>query len=112
MKTRFAVPAAAVIALCAIAPVHAQAQQKQPSPEEMQKMMDATMGAMVPMMGRMTEVMIETQLNLAERPSTAQRVATFKKNLYDALVKKGFTAAEALQITVATTPPSASPSSK
>jgi len=72
--------------------------QRQPSPEEMQKIMDATMGAMVPMMGRMMEVMLEAQLKVAALPDTAERVATFKKNLYDALQAKGFSKPEALQI--------------
>jgi hypothetical protein len=74
--------------------------------------MDATMGAMVPMMGRMTEIIIEAQLKVAERPETAERIAAFKKNLYDALLKKGFKAEQAMQITLATAPPSAAPSGK
>ncbi len=86
--------------------------QRQPSPEEMQKIMDATMGAMVPMMGRMMEVMIEAQLKFATKPDTAERLATFKKNLYDALLTKGFSKSEALQIVVATGLPSASLSAK
>jgi phosphate starvation-inducible protein PhoH len=75
-------------------------------------MMDATMGAMVPMMGRMMEVMIEAQLKIAVLPGTAERIAIFKKNLYDALLKQGFTKDQATQLVVATGLPSASPSSK
>jgi hypothetical protein len=75
-------------------------------------MMDATMGAMVPMMGRMMEVMIEAQLKSAVLPGTAERIATFKKNLYDALLKQGFSKDQAMQLVVATGLPSASPSSK
>jgi hypothetical protein len=91
----------------------AQAQnapQPRPSPEEMQKSMDAAMGAMVPMMGRMTEVMIEAQLKLAERPETAERIAIFKRNLFEALQKKGFSPEQALQITLSTALPAAAPS--
>jgi len=98
-----------------LATLVAQAQpaaQKQPSPEDMQKTMDATRGALVPLMGRMTEVMLEVQLKVAERPETAERTAAFKKNLYDALVKKGFSTDQALQITISTALPSAAPSSK
>jgi|SRR6266852_1871109 len=87
-------------------------QQRQPTPEDMQKIMDATFGAMVPMMARMTEVMIEAQLKIAVLPATADRIAAFKKNLYDSLVKKGFTANEAMQIVVATSIPSATPAMK
>jgi hypothetical protein len=87
-------------------------QQHQPGPEDMQKIMDATFGAMVPMMAKMTEVMIEAQLRIAIIPDTADRIATFKKNLYDSLVKRGFTADQAMQIVVATSVPSATPAMK
>ena len=109
MTTLKSFTVAAALSLCA-GFCFAQTQQKPPSPEEMQKIMDATMGSMVPMMGKMTEVMIDAQLNAAARPETAERMAAFKKNLYDALLKKGFTQDQALQITVATALPMASPS--
>jgi len=95
--------------------VAASAQQQapqQPSPEQMRAIMQATMGAMVSVMGPMTEAVIEAQLNVAARPETADRLAQFKKNLYDSLVKKGFTPADALQITIASNPPSATPAAK
>lgn len=76
---------------------HAQQPQK-PTPEQMQSMMDASMVSMLPMLARISEVQIETQLKMAERPETAERIATFKKNLFDALRKKGFTAEQSLQI--------------
>ncbi len=78
-----------------------------PSAEEMQKSMDAAMGSMVPMMGRMAEVTIEAQLKLAAMPETAERIAAFKRNLFEQLQKKGFTPAQALQITLSTQLPSA-----
>jgi len=109
------IPPAIALAALLLAPIsHSEEspQQRQPTPEEMQKIMDATMGAMVPMMGRMTEVMIEAQLKLAVDPETSERIATFKKNLYDALTRKGFTKAEALQIVIATGIPSAAPMMK
>jgi len=55
-----------------------------------------------PMSGRAIETTIETQLKIAERPETAARVATYKRNLYEALLKKGFTGDQAMQITIAT----------
>jgi 2-iminoacetate synthase ThiH len=85
----------ALFALSALA--HAQQPQK-PTPEQMQSMMDASMVSMLPMLARISEVQIETQLKMAERPETAERIATFKKNLFDALRKKGFTAEQSLQI--------------
>lgn len=86
---------------------HAQAQSPQkPTPEEMQRMMDST-GAMLPTLARMTEVQLEAQLKVAERPETAERIATFKKNLFDALRRKGFTAEQSLQIINSTPWPAA-----
>lgn len=83
-----------------------------PSPEEMQTVMDASMVSMLPMLSRMTEVQLEAQLKVAERPETAERVASFKKNLFDALRRKGFTPEQSLQIINSTPLPSASPSGK
>lgn len=79
-----------------------------PNPEEMQKALDSTMGAMLPMVGRMAEVQIEAQLRMGERPETAERIATFKRNLFDALRSKGFTESQSLQIASSTSFPSAS----
>jgi hypothetical protein len=78
----------------------------------MKQIMDATFGVMVPMMARMTEAMIEAQLVEAAKPETATRLAIFKKNLYDALVKQGFSSQDAMQIVVNTSAPSAAPSTK
>lgn len=84
---------------------HAQADARaKPTPEEIQKMTDST-GAMTIMMGRMVEVQVEAQLKVAERPETAERIATFKKNLFDALRRKGFTAEQSLQILNSTSLP-------
>jgi hypothetical protein len=88
---------------------HAQAPSPQkPTPEEMQRMMDST-SAMLPMLARMTEVQLEAQLKVAERPETAERIAAFKKNLFDALRRKGFTAEQSLQIINSTPWPTATP---
>jgi hypothetical protein len=83
-----------------------------PSAEDMQKMMEMSMGAMAPAMAKMTEAMIEAQLKAAENPETARRIAVFKKNLYDALLKQGFSKPEALSVMQATPAPSATPSMK
>lgn len=83
-----------------------------PSPQDMQKAMDSAMGSMLPMVGRMSEAQLEAQLKVAAKPETAETVATFKKNLYDALRRKGFTADEALRITSSTPWPSVPSSGK
>lgn len=104
---------AALAAACCL-PAHAQQApaQRQPSPEEMRQIMQATMGAMVGVMGPMTEAVIEAQLNLLARPEAAERIAAFKRQLFDALVKKGFSSEHALQIVLTTALPSAAPSGK
>jgi hypothetical protein len=98
------------VTTCAVA--QTPAERPRPTPEETQKIMDSALGAMGPVMGRMAEAMIEAQLKIAEKPETADSIATFKKNLYDALVKKGFKPGDALQIVLATGLPSASPMSR
>ena len=86
--------------------------QQPPSPEQMKQLMQATMGAMVSVMGPMTEAVIEAQLNEAAKPETATRLAAFKRNLFQALLKQGFTEPQALQITISTPAPSATPTGK
>src|SRR5450631_2507674 len=85
----------------------AYAQDPSKRPEEMKQMMESSMGAMVPMMGKMAEASIEAQLSAAEKPETARRIAQFKKNLYDALLKQGFSRERAFAIMLGTRLPSA-----
>lgn len=89
-----------------------QAPEEEPSPEEMRQLLQATMGAMVSIMGPMTEAVLEAQLDHAAKPETAERLAAFKKNLHEALLKRGFNNQDAMQIVIATQPPSASPAAK
>ena len=63
-------------------------------------------------MGAMTEAAIEAQLNVAAKPETAERIATFKRNLYESLLKKGFNGLDAMQMVINTPLPSVSPSAK
>ncbi len=112
MKKLRLAPFITALTLCTGALAQQPAAQQPPSPEQMRQIMQATMGAMVSVMGPMTEAVIDAQLNLAARPETATRIATFKRNLFDALVKQGFKEDQALQIVIATSPPSASPSTK
>ncbi|MCP5270130.1 MAG: hypothetical protein H6932_02755 [Burkholderiaceae bacterium] len=100
---------------CALLATIASAQQgpqKPPTPEQMREIMQATMGAMVSVMGPMTEAVLEAQMAHAAKPETAERLAAFKKNLYDALLKSGFNGQDAMQIVIATQPPSATPAAK
>jgi hypothetical protein len=87
--------------------VCAQDTPKRPAQDEMKQMMESSMGAMAPMMGKMTEVAIEAQLAAAEKPETARRIAVFKKNLYDELLRQGFSKERAFAIVLSTPLPSA-----
>jgi hypothetical protein len=46
----------------------------------------------------MMKMMIETQLEALSNPKTADELASFTKNYYNALIKKGFSKQEALNI--------------
>lgn len=83
--------AAAAIFLC----VHrSPAQQPSPDPAQMQQLM-------VPMMSQMASVMLESTLTTLAKPENAERLAEFTKHYYDALLKRGFTKQEALQLVAA-----------
>lgn len=64
--------------------------------------MDAFVDAFV----KFADISVENQLKAAEKPETANRIAAFKKNLHSALLKQGFTKAEALSIVSSTPMPS------
>ena len=68
-------------------------------------MADSSTAANLATLERTVEAQLNAQLKTAERPETAERIASFKKNLFDALRKKGFTAEQSLQIVVATPVP-------
>lgn len=65
--------------------------------DSLQGMMDA----MEPMFANMMETMFEGLVNVLSRPDVADRLAAFARNYYDALVRRGFTADEALRIVTA-----------
>lgn len=77
--------------------------------EEIRRLMDSTSNAMVPPAARTADAVLDAELKFAERPDTALRVASFKRNLYEALQKKGFSAEQAMQIVLHTPLPSSSP---
>lgn len=102
--TLFAACSAAVLAQ------PAATTSKPPTPEEMKQVMQASMqasfAAMVSTVGPMTEAAIEAQLVVAAKPESALRLAAFKRNLYEELLKKGFNPQQALQIVISTSAPS------
>ena len=74
--------------------------------EEIRRLMESSSNAMVPSAARTADAVLDAELKFAERPDTALRVASFKRNLYEALVKKGFSAEQAMQIVLNTPLPS------
>lgn len=107
--------AAMLLALPVLAqqsPAGAQPSRDEQIRKMMQPSMNPSVNANAAMMVPAIEAIIEAELNLAAMPETAQRIASFKKNLFDALRKSGFTAEQAFQLTLATALPSASPSAK
>jgi len=65
--------------------------QQSTQQQEMLKMMG-------PMMGKMMESMMEAMFTTMAKPQTAELLATFSKNYYDALIAKGFSKEDALRI--------------
>lgn len=63
--------------------------------------MMAQFDMMGPMMGRMMSSMLNATLEVLAQPATAERMATFTRNYFDALLGKGFTREEALRIVLA-----------
>lgn len=70
-------------------------------PDSMTMAMDQMEMFMGPMMGRMMESMVEGLLTALARPDNAERLATFAKNYFDALRRKGFTDEQALRLVAA-----------
>ena len=74
--------------------------------------MNASMNAMVPAMAKASEAILEVTLQKAEEPATARRIARFKRNLYEALLKEGFSKQQAFAILQTTSVPAAAPAMK
>lgn len=80
-----------------------QTSAQQPvKPDSVQAQMEQASVMMAPMMGQMTQFMVEGTLKAMAKPENVELLATFTRNYYDALRRKGFTKEEALQIVVAT----------
>lgn len=71
--------------------VISQDANRQPTQEEIMQMMG-------PMMGQMMEVMMDAMLTTMAKPQSAEKLATFTRNYYEALIAKGFAKEEALKI--------------
>ena len=86
-------------ATCLVGAAHAQSPALN---ADEQKRAAAVSATLAPLVSKTAEETTEAQLKIAERADTAERIATFKKNLFDALRRKGFTVEQAMQLTAAT----------
>jgi len=68
--------------------------------ERRQRYLEHSMDMLTPMSGQTNRIAMEVQLELLSKPETAQKLAAFVHNYYQALVKAGFTQDQALQIVV------------
>jgi len=88
------------LALLLLVPTTASGQRPS-KPDSIQAQMEQASAMMGPMMGQMMESMMEGMLRVMSKPENAERLAVFTRNYYDALVRKGFSKDEALQIVIA-----------
>jgi len=72
-------------------------EEEKPSYKQSPKQALQQMG---PMMGMMMKGMMRAMLDFLSEAETADKMATFTKNYYDALIKKGFTPEQALKIVI------------
>lgn len=62
--------------------------------------------AIAPMTRLLMETVTEAWLDMLEKPETAQRIAAYTRNYYEALIQEGFAREEALQIVSSSNIPS------
>ncbi len=74
------------------------ARAQDPAEADSLAMMQEFMG---PMMGSMMANMMDGMLNMLARPESAEKLATFTRNYYEALLRKGFTDEQALRLVTA-----------
>ena len=73
-------------------------EQQEMTPELQKQFMEQTMNTMIPFMGQMMKIMMQVHFEVLAEPNTAEKLASYTRNYYDALIKKGFTKEESLSI--------------
>lgn len=68
------------------------------STKEMQSTLEQSVNAMLPSMKRILEVSMQVQLDVLSKRDSADQIAAYSRNFYEALVKRGFGEDEALEI--------------
>ncbi len=69
-----------------------------PSPDRHERAMQQAREMFTPLSGQTARIMMETQLEVLAHPETAAKLAAFSRNYYKALVKEGFTEAQAFEL--------------
>lgn len=82
------------------------AQFQMPDSAALMQQMQGMSGMMDMMYRQMAETMLLVTFDVLTRPESAEKLATFTRNYYEALLRKGFTEEQALQIVAATGVPS------
>lgn len=104
---RLTLAAAFVLAAMLLCAAPSQAQDEPQWVEEADSLdwaADSTaffMDMMGPTFGIMMEQMMDALIRVLEQPETAERLATFARNYYDALIDKGFTEDQAMRLVIA-----------
>ena len=75
-----------------------QQMERQQEMQEMQQHMQQQMSSMLPMMSTMLQNLTQSTMAALADPRTAQDLAKFIRNYYQALMAQGFTPEEALRI--------------
>jgi hypothetical protein len=83
-----------------------QAQDSTMTQDQPQAMMGLEMDSVAPMLGQVMKIMMLSTFDVLSEPESAEKLATFTKNYYDALVEKGFSKDEALKIVTSVGMPS------
>jgi hypothetical protein len=105
IRVALTVATAAALAAAAAAPARAQnPPAAAPAPaghlDSLRAFLPQMAQLMAPLASQMSVNMMDAMLTVLERPATAERLATFTRNYYEALVRRGFTREEALRIVI------------
>ena len=91
-----------LLVLLLVLPMAVHAQEKKKIDREQFEVMKVMMHeVMLPMFSEMMQTLIDVQLEALANPETAQAMAAYSRNYYEALIAAGFSAEEALALSTA-----------
>ena len=101
MRSSLAASALLLVACSLVAQQPTPPDSAQRRVQQAAEMMGPMMQQMAPMMQQMAVLTMEGTLTALAKPENAERLADFTKHYYDALLKRGFTKEQALQLVMA-----------